>query len=121
MATSYDVDWSPIKCVGVLMSLVDRLLAKLSGSTPTADADRSYWFEVRCDRCGETLRGRIDMRSELSARDDADGFLTRKTLIGGNRCFNAIETVHYFDASRRLIQREIQGGRFADDTKDPSR
>jgi hypothetical protein len=121
MATSYDVDWSPIKCVGVPMGLFNRLLARLSGSTPAADADRSYWFEVRCDRCGEILRGHIDMHNELSLRDDADGYLTRKTVMGGSSCFNSIETVHYFDANRRLIQREIHGGRFVDDAQDPSR
>ena len=102
------------------MGLFDKLIGKLAGPKPDAGDSNSYWFDVRCDRCGETLRGRIDMRAELSVRDDAGGFLTRKTLIGGNRCFSPIETVHYFDANRRLVDRQIQGGRFVDDAQIPS-
>ena len=63
-------------------------------------------------RCGETLEGRVDMRNELSHRDDAAGFFVRKRMIGSKRCFNPIDVVLYFDANRRLESRQIEGGTF---------
>jgi hypothetical protein len=103
------------------VTFLDRLLTMLRGSAPAAGESSSYWFEVRCDRCGETLRGRIDMRNELSLRDDAEGFFTRKSLVGGDRCFHPVETVHYFSAQRLLTDRTIRGGRFLDDSNELSR
>ena len=88
-------------------------LRKALGSSPGQSGDgHNYWFYVRCAQCGETLEGRVDMRNELSQRDDAEGFLVRKRLMGGKRCFNPIDATLYFNSNRRLENREIEGGEF---------
>lgn len=94
------------------MGIFDKLRKALSSPTSGPGNGNSYWFYVRCGVCGETLRGRVDMRNELSLRDDADGFFVRKTLIGSGRCFNPVKVTLYFDSNRRLVDREIQGGEF---------
>ena len=94
------------------MGIVDKLRKALSSPVSQSDGSYNYWFYVRCARCGETLEGRVDMRNELSHRDDSDGFFVRKRLMGSKRCFNPIDVVLYFDAGRRLENREIQGGEF---------
>jgi hypothetical protein len=71
---------------------------------------------VRCQRCGEVLKARIDLRNELSIEYDGDGrpagYSCRKVLIGSGRCFQAIEVILRFDAQRRLVSREVSGGEF---------
>jgi hypothetical protein len=75
------------------------------------------WVTVKCRRCGEVIRGRIDMRNELSLDYDEDGkmrYVCRKVLIGDQRCFQPVEVVLTFDADRRLVDRQITGGEFVD-------
>lgn len=96
------------------MSFFDKLKDALF-SRPT-DAGRNHWFYVQCDHCGEYIKGRIDMFNDLSLRygeDQKDTTLhTRKVLIGSNRCYKQIEVTMNFDGKRKLIERQIIGGKF---------
>ncbi len=77
---------------------------------------REYWFYVRCGRCGEVIKGRIDMLNDLSLQYPENGgddhYFTRKVLMGSNRCFQRIETEFTFDLNRNLTGKEITGGTF---------
>ena len=95
------------------MGFLDRLRSAFSGSAPSADRF-GYMVYVRCQECGEPIRARVDMRNELSLRDDADGYIVRKTLIGSQRCYHPVEVTLYFDVDRQLTKREIQGGEFVE-------
>ena len=75
----------------------------------------SYWVTVQCNRCGEILRGRVDMRNDLSTNYDDQTYFTRKVIMGENRCFQQIEVTLTFDQNRKLLKREIQGGKFVDE------
>ena len=74
------------------------------------------WVYVRCDKCGEAIRTRIDLRHDLTPNYSAEGRVTdyvlRKVLIGSQRCFEPIEVKLTFDPQRRLGSREIAGGEF---------
>jgi hypothetical protein len=94
------------------MGFLDKLRSAFAGAAAPAESGRNYWFYVRCAACGETLRGRVDMRNELSIREDAAGFFVRKTLIGSKRCYRPIEVTLYFDENRRPAERQIRGGEF---------
>jgi hypothetical protein len=74
----------------------------------------TYWIYVRCNRCGEKIRGRVDLRNELSIdyTDDGNIFFCRKVLMGEERCFQKIEVQLTFDKDRKLIDRQITGGEF---------
>lgn len=74
-------------------------------------AGTGCWVYVRCKRCGEVIKTRIDLQSDLSQQEQG-GYLTRKTLVGNQHCFERIEVELTFDKQRRLVGRQISGGDF---------
>ncbi len=100
------------------MGLIKKL-SQIFGSTSRPDP-ASYWIAVKCNRCGEQINARIDLRNDLSI-DYGEGntsptFFCRKLLIGeGGHCFQRIEIELTFDANKNLISREISGGQFVNE------
>lgn len=86
--------------------------------TPAKPPDRYQWIEVRCKRCGEVLRARIDTFNDLSeecdARGNVTGYTCRKAVSGDgkNLCFQVIELVLEYDGRKRLKESGISGGEF---------
>ena len=91
------------------MSFLDSLKS-LFGGTGGQNRD-GYWVYVRCHRCGEVIKTRIDLRNDLSP-GEAGGFKVSKTLVGNQRCFERIETTLLFDENRKLVERNILRGDF---------
>jgi len=91
-------------------------LTSVFSSTPQKPADLSYWYTVRCKRCGEEIKARIDMRNDLSIDYDSQdgGYYTRKVVIGAGHCYQQIEVEMRFNARRQLVDRKITGGEFVD-------
>lgn len=87
---------------------------KLFGGGTSSSSSNFYTFNVRCDRCGETLEGRVNLSNDLSM-DDEGGYHARKVLMGSGLCFQQIEVELKFDASRRLLEKQINGGKFVDE------
>ena len=75
---------------------------------------RYYTFNVKCNRCGEIIEGRVDLDNDLSLDYEGDGtvYFVRKGLIGNNRCFQQIEVEMRFTSDRKLIEQQAQGGTF---------
>jgi len=91
------------------MGFFDRMKSRLVGG---GERDRSgYWIYVRCLRCGELIKTRIDLRNDLSLREGG-GFVVSKMLVGSQRCFERVEVTLTFDDNRQLIEREIVRGDF---------
>jgi len=102
------------------MGFLIRLFAR-SQAPHRADAS-AYWVYVRCNRCGEIIRSRIDLNNDLSADYGDEGlgitkYFCRKTLIGSRRCFQPIEVELTFNPQRELIQREIRGGVYVNESE----
>jgi len=98
------------------MSFFKRLSNLFSSST-SADAN-AYWLAVKCNRCGEVIRARVNLNNDLSLDYDQSGratYFCRKTLIGEGHCFQRVEVELTFDANRRLVDRQITGGQFVDE------
>lgn len=91
-------------------------LKKLFSGTPSKPEKRYYTFNVKCNRCGEIIEGRVDLDNDLSLNDEGDGYLVRKGLIGSgdNRCFQQIEVELTFDSARQLQEKTITGGTFVE-------
>ena len=89
-------------------------LKKLFSSTLPKPEKHYYTFQVKCKRCGEVIKGRIDLDNDLSLNDEGNGYIVRKGLIGGNRCFQQIEVELNFDSSRLLQEKTITGGTFVE-------
>jgi hypothetical protein len=89
-------------------------LADLFSSSGQGDGN-AYWITVKCNRCGEQIRGRVDMRNELTINYEDNTYYSRKVLMGDELCFQKIEVELTFDKNRRLIERQIRGGKFVDE------
>jgi hypothetical protein len=84
---------------------------------------------VQCHRCGEKIRGRIDLHNDLSIDygvvEDEDGettapsnevrYFCHKGLIGEQRCYQTVEVELTFDKNHRLIDRQVKGGKFIEE------
>ena len=96
------------------MSFLKKIAAALSPQG--TDEGEVLWVYARCDKCGETIKTRIDLRHDLTPKYSAEGrvtdYVSRKVLIGSQRCFEPIEVKLTFDPQRRLTSREITGGQF---------
>ena len=91
------------------MGFLDSLKSLFTGGGGSDES--GYWVYVRCRRCGEAIRTRIDLRNDLSPNDE-EGYTVSKTLVGDRRCFERIEVTLTFDENRRLLGQEIQRGDF---------
>ena len=96
------------------MSFLKKIASALSPKG--TDEGDVLWVYVRCDKCGEALKTRVDLRHDLTPNYSDEGRITdyvlRKVLIGSQRCFEPIEVKLTFDPQRRLISHEITGGQF---------
>jgi hypothetical protein len=83
---------------------------------PRGHTETAIWLYVQCNHCGEVLRTRIDLRNDLSSVDVEEGeeqtYVCRKILVGSQRCFQRIEIECRFNQQHKILDREIQGGKF---------
>jgi hypothetical protein len=90
-------------------------LSRLFTSQQGGQEDMSLWLYVRCSRCEEKIKVRIDLRNDLSIEYGNGGpvtYFTRKTIVGEQRCYQPIEIELTFDQNRRLVNQDIKGGEF---------
>jgi len=96
------------------MSLWTRLKATFSAKG-AGSRDEGIYFYIRCDRCGDRVRVRLnpgaDLQQEFGESGDTAGYSVRKMVVD-QRCFRPIEVKMRFDAGRRELSREIEGGTF---------
>jgi len=95
------------------MNLLEKISKYLTSSSSGDEA--AYWVYIRCNRCEEPLRTRVNLHNDLSV--DYQGrkgqtYHCRKTLVGRQGCFQRIEIELSFDRNRKLIERDISGGTF---------
>ena len=86
------------------------ILKKLFGGRSTYSSADLFTFDVICDRCGETIQGKVNLSNDLS-QDNEGGYHVRKVLMGGGRCFQQIEVILKFDASRQVQDQQVSGGK----------
>ena len=89
-------------------------LKKIFGGDPAKPEKRYYVFNVKCNRCGEVIEGRVDLDNDLSLDYEGDStvYFVRKGLVGDNRCFQQIEVEMKFTPNRELIEQQATGGQF---------
>ncbi|MBL7184652.1 MAG: hypothetical protein ISS50_09420 [Anaerolineae bacterium] len=96
------------------MSFLKKIASALSPKG--AEEGNALWVYVRCDKCSEAIKTRIDLRHDLTPNYSAEGrvtdYVVRKVLTGSQRCFEPIEVKLTFDPQRRVVSREITGGQF---------
>lgn len=94
-------------------------LKRITSFFQTRTPQREFYFYVRCDRCGEILRGRADLLNDLSVEYDDKGapasYFTRKVLVGAKGCYRPVEVELTFDRNRQLVGQEAKGGQFIEE------
>lgn len=97
------------------MSVLKKITSLFSPERSERDKD-ALWLYVRCDRCGEKVKTRIDLLRDLTPRYGEEGdvsfYFLRKVLVGSRGCFQPIEVRLTLDARRNVLSREIAGGHF---------
>jgi hypothetical protein len=86
-------------------------------SSRPSGAERALYLYVKCNKCGEILRARVDIYSELSpdfegGSDKPSSYYCRKMLVGEKLCYQPIELMLKFDKNHKLVNKEISGGKF---------
>jgi len=98
------------------MSFFKKLANLFSASNGTAQ--NAYWLAVRCNRCGETIEGRVNLNNDLSIdygdNPNKPSYFCRKVLMGDQQCFQQIEVELTFDEKKNLKERQVRGGQFID-------
>jgi hypothetical protein len=92
------------------------MLKSVFGGGAGGDADRgALYLYVRCNRCGDVVRVRVNMANELGQEfaegDGVAGYVLRKGVVD-TKCFRPIQVKLTFDGRRRETGREIEGGQF---------
>lgn len=101
--------------MSILGWLFGRGRGEKSGETSTSDQHAVYYY-VRCGKCGEGVRVRIDRRWDLEQQfegegDAVSGYVATKDVMGKN-CFRMMQLTVQFDRGYRETDRQIQGGTF---------
>jgi hypothetical protein len=103
------------------MNWLKKITNALSAGFSKGGESDFYNFQVKCNRCGETLTGRVNLMNELSAEygseGEGEGYTCRKVLMGSGRCFQQVEVIVHFDSGKSPINREVNGGKFFDNTE----
>ncbi|HEX5415692.1 MAG TPA: hypothetical protein VFZ25_08490 [Chloroflexota bacterium] len=94
------------------MGLLDGLLKRVGiGGGPKETGDRGVYYYIRCNKCKEKIRVRVDPYWDLSPEFEGSGFSVTKHVIG-QKCFRTIEVSLTFDDKRQETERSISGGTF---------
>ena len=101
------------------MGFLKKLAEIFQPSGPQKAPDYSDIVTVKCNRCGEILHTRIDLRNDLSIEygdsPTSTTYFCRKMLMGEKRCYQKIEIELTYTNKRKLVSRQISGGEFVDE------
>ena len=107
------------------MGLVDALKSMLGlGGGASSSPDRGLYWYVRCNRCQDVVRVRINMANEVSELDDGtdeeeDGGIVatnpaaRYVVVKGvvdSKCYRSMRLTVLFDGRKRELESSVEGG-----------
>jgi hypothetical protein len=90
-----------------------RKLTEMFTAGPRLSGDVGLYYYVRCDRCGEVIRVRINPMNDLSLSDDGKRLFAHKVVVG-RRCYSRIEADFEYDTNHKLTSSQASGGTFVD-------
>lgn len=100
------------------MSFFKRL-SSLFSSRPSDD-EISYYVFVKCNRCGEVIKARVNLYNDLSIEYDGSGnisgYICHKVIVGDQRCYQPMDISLTFNSKRRVVDKQITGGQFVEES-----
>ena len=99
------------------MSFLGRLFGRSGRGGPSESDEFASFYYLRCNKCGEVIRVRIDRRWDLEQEfdergaDAATGYAARKEVMG-TKCFQMLRMTVRFDRGYHEAEKELSGGTF---------
>lgn len=98
------------------MGLLDSIKRLLGAAPSGASSDRGLYYFLRCDKCGEIIRFRVDPRWDLEEQfeessDFPTSYAASKDVVG-QKCFRTIHATIEFDRGKREVSRSASGAQF---------
>jgi len=103
------------------VGLWDALKSALGlGGGAGGGVDRGLYLYVRCNRCQDVVRVRVNMANDLQQEfvenaDDVEGYSLTKGIVD-SKCFRPMTLTMRFDRRRRELERTVEGGELVDQT-----
>lgn len=93
-----------------------RILSGLFGRGGSEPRDNGMYYYVKCAKCGEKIRVRVDRVNDLAqdydgGGDNPTGYSASKGVVG-KKCFRVISLSIRYDGSRRETTKSCDGGEF---------
>ena len=93
-----------------------RWLRRLFARSPYQEPDNALWLHLKCDRCGEAIRVRVDRRYDMASTlldpgEEGPAYTLHKDVVG-DRCFQRISVTLGFDRRMQIVERQVRGGQF---------
>lgn len=85
-------------------------LRKLFGGSQTRP-DSGLYLYIQPKMCQEIVQVRVDAVNHPSLADDGESYILRK-MVSGTRCPFQAEITLIFDKNRRIIEQQIENGKF---------
>lgn len=96
------------------MGFLKRISSFWRGEAQVEETD-VLWLVVECDKCNETIRVRInkktDLQNEFLRPGEAGCAFTLKKEVLGKRCPNLMEVSLKFDDRYGVLSKEVKNGR----------
>jgi hypothetical protein len=103
------------------MSILDKIFGRQSGGQKpeTSPSDKfAVFYYVRCAKCGEVIRVRLDRRNDFEQQfdekghDEVAGYRVYKEVMGSGNCFKMMALELKFDRDYREREKSVRGGEF---------
>ena len=99
------------------MGILERLSSLFAGGEKEPKEPGVFYLYIRCGKCGEKVRVRVDTRHDLmrdydrGTGDMGSGYVLRKDVMD-SKCFQIMHAEVYLDNSYRILSQDISGGEF---------
>jgi hypothetical protein len=96
--------------------VVFRALRELFKGGPKDSDDGGMYYYVRCTKCAEAIRVRVDRGNDLAQEfedggDHPSGYVATKGVVG-KKCFRTMSLTIKYDRGRREVSRSLDGAEF---------
>jgi len=101
------------------VGLLDALKSALGfGGGAGGGVDRGLYLYIRCNRCQDVVRVRLNMANDLLQEfvensDDVAGYSVTKGVVD-SKCFRPMTLTMRFDNRRRELERSVEGGQLVE-------
>jgi hypothetical protein len=95
------------------MNFLKQLADFFTARPMPSGSDVGLYYYIKCNRCGEVIKVRINPMNDLSQSDGENTLFVRKVIVG-RKCYNRIDAEFTYSTARKLLGAEVSGGEMVD-------